>query len=465
MAVYCVAHPLRMWWLVPWYSQVNSLDQVVVRATDKYNVSGVAITSGHTVYAVWEPLPSDFRGKVTFTATNLFGRTSSCTVNITTFTTQTAWNASSIDITGVSKATAASQSCNPVYYASSTYTVAGPKQQLNFTNDKLFENHYGNASAIMFEVVVTPQAEGLVYIDQQSGDVIISPTTSHMVNSTATGYTVELRGRDSKGAVAVVNRWSFSVDIRPAFEVLAYARSGHPASGAELVTNMTRRAQSPFAAGEAFRVAEVSLVDVRNADPDLCTFTLKGNASTAGLFINPATGAIQGLIDIVGLHKMVLVALDVHGAEFELERVVLDVRNPDFAVDAYGPGGKGCGSNGEAVDDTGSSFDEQFACRCANSFKGDNCDARAADSGTIVAVVLASVILILCTLALVKKYQAFQASIAPVDFPAQLQRLVDAGVLPGHMVEQMSNARTPRELPRTWLTLADRLGAGSFGEV
>ena len=442
----------------------------MVLATDEYHVSDIAMTSGRTAYGVhdgvWDPLPSDFRGDVTFTATNLLGRTSSCTVTITTFTTRISWDERDVDVTSRSKATAAAHdTSSPVYFVNSSYPVAGPKRQLSFTKDKLFENQYGNVSEIMFEVVVTPQAEGLVYIDQQSGDIIISPTSKHLVNETTADFTAVLRGRDAKGALAVVNRWSFSVDARPAFKVLEYDRSGNTTSRAGLVTNMTLRAQSPFAAGEAFRIAAVNLTQVAHADRTRCTFTLKGNASSAGLYINPATGAIQGLIDKVGLYAMVLVALDEHGAESQLERVVLDVRKKDISVSAYGPGGKGCGDNGQAVDDTGLRFDETFACSCDNGFEGTNCDVTEVDSGTIVAVVLTSVIAMLCAVYFVKKYQAYTASIAPVDFAAQLQHLVDAGVLPNDLVEQINDARTPRELPRIWLTLVDRLGAGSFGEV
>ena len=459
-----------MWWFVHWQSKVIGLDTdpAMALATDEYYVSNLGMASGRTAYGfhagVWDPLPSDFRGDVTFTATNLRGRTSSCTVAITTFTTRTSWDERGMVVTGGSTATATAtqNGSSPVYYANSTYSVAGPKRQLNFTKDKLFENQYGNVSEIVFEVAVTPQAEGLVYIDQQSGDIIISPTSKHL---TAANFTAVLSGRDTKGAVAVVNRWSFSVDVRPAFKVLDYDRSGNTTSRVELVTNMTFRAQSPFAAGEAFRIAAINLTQVAHADRTRCTFTLKGNASSAGLYINPATGAIQGLIDKVGLYAMVLVALDEHGAESQLERVVLDVRKKDISVSAYGPGGKGCGDNGQAVDDTGLRFDEAFACSCDNGFEGNNCDVTEVDSGTVVVVFLTSVIAMLCAVYGVKKYQAFKESIAPVDFAAQLQQLVDAGVLPDHLAEQMNDARAPRELPRLWLTLVDRLGAGSFGEV
>ena len=74
--------------------------------------------------------------------------------------------------------------------------MAGPKRQLNFNKSKLFENHYGNASAIVFESRRDATVEGLVYIDQQSGDVIISPTGKHLANKTSYQLYAVLRGRD-----------------------------------------------------------------------------------------------------------------------------------------------------------------------------------------------------------------------------------------------------------------------------
>ena len=480
-----------MWWFVHWQSQVNTLDTdtVVVLATDKFRVNDmiIAMKSGHTeckaascqpmAYSahtgdrVWDPLPSDFRGDVTFTATNLLRRTSSCTVGITTFTTQTSWDGGSMDVTGGSKAYIGGEFRHPIYYIGSTYPVAGPKLQLNVTNADIFENYYGSAGEITFEVTVTPHVDGLVQFSVTSGAMMIAPENFHgpSNNNRSTRYTAKLVGKDVKGAVAVVHRWSFAVQKRPTFKVLDFARvdtrRDEFTSGSEVVASMSERVRTPFAAGEAFRVSTVNLTKVAGADPARCTFTLRGNASFGGLFINPATGAILGLIDKVGSYRMILVALNEYGAEDVLEDVVLNVRKTDVGVAKYGPGGKGCGDNGQAVDDTGLRFDETFACSCENGFEGNNCDVTEVDSGTIVAVALTSVIAMLCAVYFVKKYQAYTARIAPVDFAAQLQHLVDAGVLPDDLVEQINDARTPRELPRIWLTLVDRLGAGSFGEV
>ena len=447
-----------------------------MNATDTHTVSSISITgvdaasSGHEFgTSPLARLPTDFRGNVTFTATNMFGLTSSCTVSMTTFTTQLSWQRDDMSVTGGSNVTAVTPNgSGPVYYVNSTYPVWGAKQQLAVSNGNLFENYYGKASEIVFEVTVTPQVEGLVYIDQQSGDIIISATNAHLVNKSTTNYTVELRGRDTEGAVAVVNRWPFAVQIRPAFKVLVYARSSQPTSGAEPVMNMTFRAESPFAAGEAFRLAEVDLTEVVHADPSRCTFTLKGNASTAGLFINPATGAIQGLIDTAGLYRMILVAQAEHGAEYTLEDVVLDVRKTDVSVEAYGPGGKGCGENGQAVDNPASRFDKTFTCDCDGTiYGGDNCEIEkaevgpGADSGVVVGVVLGLIIVLIFIAAARWKYQAHAKANAPADFGAEIQVMVENGDLDA---EEAALVAMPRELHRSWLTMTDRVGAGNFGK-
>lgn len=278
---------------------------------------------------------------------------------------------------------------------------------------------------------------------------------------------VELRARDGGGAEASAHEWSFTVQERPQFHVLEYTRgNGQNLSSADIVWNVTQRANSPFAAGEAFRIAAANLTKVENADASRCTFTLKGNATAAGLFINPATGAVQGFIDIEGFYGMALVARAEHGAEHVLEDVVLDVRKEDLLSLKNGPGGTGCGKHGRAVD-SGSRFDGQFVCECDSRFQGANCEVEASstDSGAVVAGVLVPIILLLCLSYAHKKYQEYAVKMAPVDFKQEFQSLVDAGDLPDAISDQIGGAKIPRELPRHWLTLIDRLGSGNFGEV
>ena len=108
----------------------------------------------------------------------------------TAFATRRAWELAkhTVDFGGGERplenhTTHTAVSATPVYYANSTYRIHGPKKR-GFSNEQLFENYAGKASDISFQVDVTPHADGLVFIDQQSGGVIVSPTTQHHVDTT-----------------------------------------------------------------------------------------------------------------------------------------------------------------------------------------------------------------------------------------------------------------------------------------
>ena len=461
---------------------------LAVCATDRHNVSSIALSiAGAHVPGDsngQHALCSDFHGNVTFTATNLFGQTASCTTLMTTFKKSNLWNKASMSVTGDTSNDRATDTTGAgvLYYANGSYKIPGPEQQFNSPKRTLFQNYFGHASDIAFHVRVTPQQNGLVYIDQQSGDMLISPTDDHLgMNSSSKHYTAELRARDEAGAEASVQKWSFTVEKRPQFRVLGYSRnaesSSRSSSGTEIVHNMTQRVRAPFAAGSAFRIPATNLTEVENADARTCTFTLNGNASSAGLFINPATGEVQGLIEEEGFYQMTLIARAKHGAEAILEDVVFDVRRTDTDLSENGPGRMGCGNNGEAVDEPDKRFDGKFTCKCDSRFQGANCELEApastgADSGEIVAGVFLFVIVILCILYVRNKYQEYTEKMAPVNFASRLQELLDSGVL--QMAPKIARADSvtsaarpirPRELKRSWLTLVDRLGKGNFGDV
>ena len=63
---------------------------LLVRATDEYNIHSIIVSAPAVrLNNAQYQLPADFRGNVTFTATNLLGLTASCTTELATFTTQT----------------------------------------------------------------------------------------------------------------------------------------------------------------------------------------------------------------------------------------------------------------------------------------------------------------------------------------------------------------------------------------
>ena len=457
---------------------------LAVCATDQHNVSSIALSiagaripgdnNGQHV------LHSDFDGNVAFTATNLFGQKASCITRITTFKKSNLWEQASMNVIGVNTGdthndrgtdTAGS---GVLYYANSNYKIPGPEQQFGSPKSTLFQNYFGNATDIAYHIRVKPRQNGLVYIDQHSGDVLVSPTADHLgLNYSSKQYTAELRARDKDGADATVQKWSFTVKKRPQFQVLQYSRSAkssRSSSGTEIVRNVSQRVREPFAAGSAFRIPATNLTEVEHADASTCTFTLSGNASTAGLFINPATGEVQGLIEEEGFYQMTLIARAKHGAEAILEDVVFDVRRQDTDVSENGPGRVGCGRNGEAVDEPGKNFDGKFTCKCDSRFQGPNCELEApvatgADSGVFVAGVFLFVIVILCIGYVCKKYQDYTEKMAPVNFEQHLQTLLDSGDLPEAFRAQLGEAQVPRELPRQWLTLISQLGSGGFGLV
>lgn len=72
----------------------------------------------------------------------------------------------------------------------------------------------GKASRISFRIGLVPRVRQLVYVDQETGDIVISPLQEH-ANMT---YTAVLFGRDVGSAEAEVKRWTFTASlVVPAF--------------------------------------------------------------------------------------------------------------------------------------------------------------------------------------------------------------------------------------------------------
>ena len=276
-----------------------------------------------------------------------------------------------------------------VYHINTSYTVAGP-EEYGFGKEKLFVNPAGKASGISFRVELLPRVRQLVYVDQESGDIVISPLPQH-ANTT---FTAVLHGKDAGSAEAEVKRWRFTVRARPAFRVAAYTRGGTPlpmqGTAVAPVINVTARSRTPFVVGEAFRFAPVTLTKVENADPAACTFTIRGD--TAGIFVNPVTGEVQGLTGAAGQAHFILEAMDEHGARDVVETATLIFQHRDTAQPANGPNNRTCSNAGRKVD--GVAFDRTFTCNCAGTaFAGPNCEvaavmpgAQGADEDTVAMV-------------------------------------------------------------------------------
>lgn len=201
----------------------------------------------------------DYRERITIRATNFLGMNRSCNTVLTTFTTAAGWDSASMET-----------STEP-HHTGREYRLPAPKRTSNETRARgggcgcgnaggntnpgpcgqggggsggnggnasepsafgtgsgldsgagagwLFVS-YANPSAegrdIVFEVDVVPKRAGLLFVDQTSGAVVVSPKAEHVC---AGAYAATLRGVDSEGARAVVKRWNFTVIKAPKFRL------------------------------------------------------------------------------------------------------------------------------------------------------------------------------------------------------------------------------------------------------
>ena len=99
-----------------------------------------------------------------------------------------------------------------------SYSVAGPLGYA-LSKEQLFEKLAVNASDVTFRIKIVPRMRQLVHVDQESGDIVISPQQVHTDKS----YTVTLLG-DTGTAQAELKQWKFSVRLKPTFKVAAYTR-------------------------------------------------------------------------------------------------------------------------------------------------------------------------------------------------------------------------------------------------
>ena len=307
--------------------------------------------------------PSDYRRNVSFRATSIFNVSTECTTLVSTFTRSAAF-AAAREAQGSRLASfcerggRAADGC--VVYTGSKYMAGGPTAgqgqgqgqgqghqgggggggggAASFSKAGLFDNFAGNASDIRFQIQIRPEATSLAYIDQVVGNVIISPLGQHVGQN----FTVVLEGVDVHGATAKVEEWAFTVGVRPVFKVLNFTRATQAVLAEQIVDLKARASTGPLPVGEPFSVAPVLLTGVAppTADRGKCTFTLRGTSvgnASQSIFINPSTGAVQGMVDQDQLYQFVLEAIDEHGSHAVVENVTLNFTRRDTAVESYGP--------------------------------------------------------------------------------------------------------------------------------
>jgi serine/threonine protein kinase len=185
----------------------------------------------------------------------------------------------------------------------------------------------------------------------------------------------------------------------------------------------------------------------------------------------------------VGRFTVVITATDGGEGHFQLEPILLDVRQLDADVPEYGPNNKGCANGGLPVDASGSLFDGKFtSCDCSKIalYVGDNCDDQCdepdrkdaktgrcvgdssdRDSTTIPLVVGVLVVLFLVAVGADRFYK-FRVSMRPIDFDDLNQKMIENGTI---MEGQLFSDRKPRELKRSDVSLLEQVGRGAFGAV
>ena len=420
----------------------------------------------------------DSRENVTFEATNLAGQRASCTVEVTTFTPSKNWKPSDMAIRGedqedVGGSSPGTDPTAVTYYVGATYAVDGPitiASQAGFNPADLFVGFAGDAARISFKIDVFPASRRLVFVDPETGDLIVTPNANH----TGQKFTATLRGIDIEGAEAVVKKWAFDVVQKPEFRIINYTRSRQRSDTA--FVNVIDRAKEPFACKIPFGFAPINLTATAG-QKGTATFTV-GGVAPEGLFLNPQTGEVQGFIDSEADYNITLEAIDESGTRALIEELTLRFQNRDTDVERYGPKGKPC-ANGVQVDTV--PFDRAYTCECdAAEFTGENCEVgvidaarSSADGGQAAWIVVACIFgltLLGCGLwQALAKFLKYRESMKACDFAALAAELArrDGGTANGDSVyaTPVFNNRVPREYRRQQVRLAEVLGSGEFGQV
>ena len=328
-----------------------------------------------------------------------------------------------------------------------------------------------------FNVAVEPKTNN-VFVDKETGQWRIA-TSSDQVG---TIFTATLSAFGASGMGVELKAWSFAVQDRPALALT---------SPSDAFLNTTNGYRSVFAVGESYscqapppglvaggtgtRVYAMEIHLAANATGTAGNVALALGQQPGKWFVDgkgetlaePAIVELDGGTDeYTRQYEGRLTVRDEAGSSIVVKQWVFRVLRRDVDVDAYGPGGAGCGA-GAKVD--GVPFDKAFTCDCAGTkFTGRSCavlaassgqDGTAADATTAVLVVL--VLSAAAALVLVR-YHRWKRAMVATDFSAQLQTMM----LQGEVDEdQTLEGRVPRELKRGWLSLVDKLGHGAFGDV
>eukprot|EP00039_Didymoeca_costata_P014406 m.232350 g.232350 ORF g.232350 m.232350 type:complete len:1363 (+) comp16017_c1_seq17:341-4429(+) len=210
-------------------------------------------------------------------------------------------------------------------------------------------------------------------------------------------------------------------------------------------------------------------------------FSSADSSNEPGKFFVDQNGNSLARTENSGTFHGELLAIDSFSAELAVvKNWTFRVLPRDTTNSSNGPNGYGCQNGGLVIDNV--PFDEQFTCECNDTqFTGLNCeistigdgfaDAAAGESGlsskvTIpVGIALASLLVIAIIFVAVVKYTAYKERMKAFDFKAELARLLETGELDKDQVAASESQSIPREIPRSQITLVEKLGSGAFGDV
>ena len=172
-------------------------------------------------------------------------------------------------------------------------------------------------------------------------------------------------------------------------------------------------------------------------------------------------------------------ATDSRDSKATVENYTIEVKHKDTDKIEFGPNHRGCGHGTPQRDDD--PFDGRFKCDCnSTTYEGDNCDIKSAtpapvdgtDNGSeveqVAAGLLTSFVLMLGFGFAIFRYRLKQIAMRAIDLQGRLEDFVASGIIDGSMISEdgtVANAKIPREINRSTITMIQRVGSGQFGEV
>eukprot|EP00039_Didymoeca_costata_P013930 m.218320 g.218320 ORF g.218320 m.218320 type:complete len:2262 (-) comp15903_c0_seq3:2204-8989(-) len=332
---------------------------------------------------------------------------------------------------------------------------------------KAQENITGNISDVQFAILGAPQG---FCVDSRTGEIQALIDKNH---DTDLQTSFQLVAIDDAGSSAIIEDINVNITEKPEFstspvwdpDTMLTATEGYLPIY-ELNTSIDIEAP-PLNKSVLFE--HYTGDDPQNTISFAVQFTAV-DGSLPGKFYVDQDGAMLARITNLGEFAGQLLAVDsLSGEVISIKNWNFSVKIKDEKIAAYGPNGKGC-ENGGVPNDT-TPYDQKFTCKCTNLYSGDNCEiaeataSKAEQDNTTSSAIGATfgVILLIAVLFVVRqRRRAYREKMRAFDFQQEIDRLLAAGEL---NEDQVQVECIPREIPRSNVTLTQKLGAGAFGDV